>query len=175
MRAFRQAVVVVTAAALVGLSAAASTAADTPLPRTIDRIAVDVPGVVTLADLEAFLLSSEPKTIQVDAATGDIRQVSAGPELAASSRVVVGGDCQEVDACLFGSESSGVVYRVSGEGTITGRWTDRGGYASGPYNMWVTLGDGSTIAPFGPWSQVVFWRDGVYLPQTITGITVTRA
>ncbi len=175
MRAFHTSVVAVTAAVMVGLTAAASAAAQTPAPRNIDHVSVDVPGVTTSAELEAYVRSSEPKTIQVDPATGDIRQVTAGLDRAASTGVVVGGDCQEADACLFGSEYSDVNYRVSGEGTITGRWTDRGGYASGPYDMWVTLGDGSTIAPFGPWSQVVFWYDGVYLPQTITQVRVSVA
>ncbi len=62
MRAFRTTVIAVAAVASAGLSAAASTAADSPATRVIDGIEVTVPGVDTSAGLEAFLRSSEPKT-----------------------------------------------------------------------------------------------------------------
>jgi hypothetical protein len=64
-------------AAVLGSTATTATAHDGE-PVIIDGALVDVPGVDTAAELEAFVLSPTPKTIEVDAPTGDVLSVSVG-------------------------------------------------------------------------------------------------
>jgi hypothetical protein len=172
MHAFIKILTAAATTVLIGVPAGAATATEGPAPRLIDGVSVDVPGVDSSADLQVFLSSGRPKSVAIDAVSGDILAVSAGP--AASRIPVVGGACAEAKACLYGAGDD-IDLLIAGEGTVHGRWENRSGYASGPYNMWVTLDSGQVFDPYGPWTQVVFWSQGVYYPQTITDVSLSLA
>jgi hypothetical protein len=75
--------------------------AQDPEPVVIDGTVVAVPGVDTAAELEAFVLSAAPKTIHVDAATGDVLSVSAGVTEGPRGRIGSQNTCSAGQACLI--------------------------------------------------------------------------
>ncbi len=167
MRTFNKAVVSVAAGALLALSASVASAAETPGARSIDGVSVDVPGVGTSDELQAFLASSQPKTVVVDPATGDIVSVKAGHGQV-DARTVASDTCDEGDVCLYGLIGTHPGYGFSGAGSLQGSWEDRTGYVTGVYDVEVTLADGTVIQPHGPDTAVLFlW------PQTVTGLSLS--
>jgi hypothetical protein len=167
MRTFKKAIVAVAAGALVALSASVASAADQPGARSIDGVSVDVPGVDTSAELQSFLASSEPKTVTVDPATGDLMSVKGGIDEGATPRTVSDDNCKEGDVCLYGAIGSHPGYGFSGDGTVQGRWDDRTGYTAGDHLVEVTLDNGTVIPAFGPQTAVMFFE-----PQTVTALSM---
>ncbi|HEY8653643.1 MAG TPA: hypothetical protein VIL87_11210 [Dermatophilaceae bacterium] len=100
----RQKVIGATSLPVLGLMVAGvapATAAPAPSPQTqtADGIKVDAStGVKTSAELDAFILSDTPKTIQVERATGKIVSVIAASAVAPS--IVQSNVCNVGSACL---------------------------------------------------------------------------
>lgn len=170
MRTFNKAIIAAAAGAVVVLSASVASAAEPSGARSIGGVSVDVPGISTSTQLEAFLDSGRPKTVEVDPATGDVLSVSAGEDRTVTDLPVGSDSCTEGDVCLYGVIGSHPGYGFSGAGSVHGSWEDRIGYTSGSYDVEVTLDNGVVIEAFGPNTAV-----GFFDPQTITDLTLENA
>lgn len=122
--------VIALAALVAALVLPASTAAATA-PAAL--VTTDVDGVVvttstpieTAEELRAFLLSATPKTIRIDAATGEPVSVTEGVAPTVTPFVSVGVPCAPGDSCLVAAPPQ-ADYGFSGSaGTVTGPWTSR--------------------------------------------------
>lgn len=110
--------------ATLGVSASA-TAIGTPSPSppvsTINGVTVHtVDSIKTSAELDAFLLSATPKTVQVDAATGKVTSVTQGAPMMTQSVTVTNTCDTSKQSCLFAASVPYANNGFSGIATKTG-------------------------------------------------------
>lgn len=155
MRSFRPIIAVATCAGVLAISGQAAVAADETGPTVIDGIEVDVPGVETPADLDAFVLSDESKTITIDPSNADIISVEAGQSLVTPLTTST-NVCKTGNMCLFGTGVPNANYGFTGAGTMRGNWPARTKYTSGSWTAKVRFGNGIVSPEVGPNSTNIF-------------------
>ncbi len=132
--------------------------------------------ITTRAQLNAFLLSDAPKTVTIDATSGDMLAVTSGlPALdlpTVAPLISVSNTCTTSTSCMLSGMVPYAHFGFSGTGTATGGWPYRSGFRTGSHAAggYYTL-NGSTVCfgpcKMGPNSQVNFQAG-----QTATGVKV---
>lgn len=123
------------------------------------------------SELDDFLESDTPKTIEVDADSGEITSVVEDSKLQARL-IVVTQSCPSGTACLTGARTPLANYGFSGIGTKKGTWTERKTWLTGKHTAkaWYRhAASGTTVgwgATFGPNSTVT-------MTKPVTAVQVT--
>ncbi|MCG7284654.1 hypothetical protein MHY85_01545 [Cellulomonas sp. ACRRI] len=157
MRSFRSLIAVATCAGVLAISGQAAIADDDTDATVIDGIEVSVPGVETSADLEAFILSDESKTVTSNPSNGEIISVETGQSLV-SPLTTSSNVCKTGNMCLFGTGVPNANYGFTGAGTMRGNWPARTKYTSGSWTAKVRFANGIVSPEVGPNSTNLFDR-----------------
>lgn len=161
-----------TLALVAGLGMSAAVAAPSPSPSitTLDGIEIQTQDAITSPEeLEEFLLSDTPKTVQVERATGEITEVREGLPIQPLA-VTEYATCGNGRACLVAARIPLRDYGFTGSGTKTGTWPERIEWRTGSYTgkAWYRW-NGSDVG-FGP---TMGPNSSVRLDGPATGVKVT--
>lgn len=140
MRLSRKSIAAVSTAIVLLVTPASVAMADDQAPTVIDGVLVDVAGIETAADLDAYLQSDAQKTIGLDVASGEVTWVEEGQEPLVSVRTTWGKVCHTGNTCLLGPGAPYTDYFFTGAGTATGSWENRVSVSSGSWKVNVTIG-----------------------------------
>lgn len=126
--------------------------------------------ITTEAQLDEFILSDTPKTIEVEAATGDIVSVTEGVTPTVSARSTVAKVCNNGAACLVASQVPLANYGFTGAGTSTGTWTNRIEWRTGNYTAkaWYSY-NGTTVG----WGVKSGPNTSIKMDKPVTAVQVT--
>lgn len=91
----------------------------------LNGIITDAP-VSTPAELDAYILSSNEKTMKMDTETGEILEVWEGADETIRPLIVWQNSCLPGNLCLNPYRSPHLAYGFAGNGTASGAWANMG-------------------------------------------------
>ena len=170
MRILRSLAVAAFATALTGTSAIAASAHEAPDVTVIDGIAVEVDGVDTRAELDAFVLSDAPKTLTVEAETGELTSVSEGLSTVPAGRISTKNICSAADACLVSGQAPLASFGFTGKGTASGSWPSRISFKTGSNTAQAWYSHNGATVQWGPKAGP---GSEIRMDRLVTGVRVT--
>ncbi len=166
------AVALVAAFALPATAAAAADTAPEQVTTRVDGVTVTTTEPIeTKAELNAFLLSNDPKTIDVQAATGKVVSVTEGiePEMTTLATTVT-NVCNTGNACLVASRVPYANFGFSGIGTKTGSWQNHIQWKTGQYTAKAWYSHNGTAVG---WGATAGPNSVINMDKPVTAIQVT--
>jgi hypothetical protein len=148
MRHMRKSVISLALSGVLLAAVATASSAEESEPVVIDGVRVNVDGITTPEELDAYIASDASKTIGLDITTGEVTWVDEGQVPQIPTRTTVAKVCKTGNACLVGPGVPYADYGFTGAGTATDSWTNRTALKSGSWNVVAqfTTGLTSTVA-----------------------------